>query len=325
MKKKLCFILITGALLAGCSNNVPNYEDKQSLKNEAISFKTLRNKVGTKAANDNSDNYYVYAYVKGYTNWYFDTPVTSSSGETSYYWPSSGTVDFYSFCPVPTADNIVVGSTSAGSSIPITYTVPSTADQDFTIATPVLNQAAISSAVPLVFNHMLSKINIQLNLSSELDTLYTLEDSWTSELSVLYTSGTIDAVTAKASTDAEGWTLPSTLPTSLTTYKNQSVYIILPQPAINTTTPLSLRILNVTIKTSNGDTYFVGPLKEIEFTSSNIDVTDFELGYQYNFILTINNSSEGGPDNTPIFNGKISFTSTVSDWDGPTDVNITQP
>ena len=47
--------------------------------------------------------------------------------------------------------------------------------------------------------------------------------------------------------------------------------------------------------------------------------------YQYNFILTINNSSEGGPDNTPIFNGKISFTSTVSDWDGPTDVNITQP
>ena len=55
MKKKLCFILITGALLAGCSNNVPNYEDKQSLKNEAISFKTLRNKVGTKAANDNSE------------------------------------------------------------------------------------------------------------------------------------------------------------------------------------------------------------------------------------------------------------------------------
>ena len=236
----------------------------------------------------------------------------------------SGTVDFYSFCPVPEANNIVVGTTTAGSSIPITYTVPSTADQDFTIAEPALNKEASIVPVELTFSHMLSKISIQLKLDSELEKLYTLKDTWTSELSVLYTSGTIDAVTAKASSGAKGWTL-STAPTSLTKYENDSVYIIMPQPTINTTTPLTLQILNVTIETSNGDTYFVGPLEEITFTSSIMTVTNFESGYQYNLILTITDESKGGTDDTPIFNGKISFTSTISDWSGPTIVDINQP
>ena len=54
-------------------------------------------------------------------------------------------------------------------------------------------------------------------------------------------------------------------------------------------------------------------------------VTNFESGYQYNLILTITDESKGGTDDTPIFNGKISFTSTISDWSGPTIVDINQP
>ena len=324
MKKRLYLLFVIGALLAGCSNNETDYEPNQLNSNDVISFKTLRDKVISKVANDSSDNYYVYAYITGYTDWYFETSVSSSTGETTYYWPHTGSVDFYSFCPVPAADNIVVGTTTAGSSIPITYTVPTTADQDFTIATPVLNQDAISTAVPLEFSHMLSKISVQLKLDAELDTLYTLEDTWTSELSVLYTSGTINAVTAKASTNATGWTLP-TAPTTLTAYNKDSIYIIMPQPTINTTTPLTLQILNVTIKTSNGDTYFVGPLEKIEFNSSNISITDFEAGYQYNFILTVTDESKGGENDTPIFNGKISFTSSVSNWSSSTSLDINQP
>ena len=99
----------------------------------------------------------------------------------------------------------------------------------------------------------------------------------------------------------------------------------MPQPTINTTTPLTLQILNVTIKTSNGDTYFVGPLEKIEFNSSNISITDFEAGYQYNFILTVTDESKGGENDTPIFNGKISFTSSVSNWSSSTSLDINQP
>ena len=320
MERRIFLLISLIALLTGCSNNESDFDTR--FQEKEISFNTLRDKVIAKAANDSNNNYYVYAYITGHTNWYFDTSVDASTGETTYYWPQSGTVNFYSFCPVPTADNIVVGTTDPGTSIPITYTVPATADQDFTICTPVLNQAAILTAVPLSFNHMLSKIYVQLVLDSELSSMYTLKDTWECDLFVLYTSGTTDAITGRATSDSTGWTLPTTAPDALTTYTNDSTFIIMPQPVINTNTPLGLQITNVTIETSNGDTYFVGPLEKVEFTSENISVNDFGAGKQYNLVLTITESSHGGTGNTSIFNGKITFSSSVASWtDVPIQIN----
>ena len=71
MQRRLCLLFVIGLLLAGCSNNVSDSEVKRLSLNEAISFRTLRDKVVSKIANNSSDNYYVYAYITGYTSWYF--------------------------------------------------------------------------------------------------------------------------------------------------------------------------------------------------------------------------------------------------------------
>ncbi len=318
MKKVIFLSMIVCAISVGCSNNEEYTKESQ----EAISFNSLRDKVQTRAANDSADNYYAYAIIDGYTDWYFNTEVNTTTGATDYYWPQGATLDFYSFCPVPTADNIVVGTTTPGTEIPITYTVPTTADQDFTIATPALDKSG-PNPVHLAFNHMLSKISIKVELVDTLTSSFTLASGWTSELSMLYTSATTDAVTAVAATNATGWTLPSTAPTSLTTYSSDSTFIVMPQAVAGNT----LRIMGVTINTNpGGEKYFEGPLELITFSSTNItNITDFEAGMQYNFVITIGGTSHGGTDNEPIFNGKISFTSTVADWGGPTSIAVTQP
>ena len=318
MKKIIILSMIICTMAVGCSNN----EEYTHYNQESISFNSLRDKLQTKAANDSTDNYYVYAIINGYSEWYFDTEVSTSTGATDYYWPQGATLNFYSFCPIPTADNIVVGTTTAGTEIPITYTVPSAADQDFTIATPALDKSG-PNPVHLAFNHMLSKISIKVELVDTLTSSFTLASGWTSELSMLYTSATTDAVTAVAATNPTGWTLPTTAPTALTTYSSDSTFIVMPQTVAGNT----LRIMGVTINTNpGGETYFSGPLELITFSTTNItNITSFEAGKQYNFVITIGGSSHGGTNNDPIFNGKISFTSTVADWSGPTSVDITQP
>ena len=318
MKKLIYFLIIICAFAAACSNSEEYIEKSQ----QSIKFNSLRDKVQTRAANDSADNYYVYAIIEGYNEWYFNTTINTTTGATDYFWPQGATVDFYSFCPAPAAYNIVVGATTPGTSIPITYTVPTAANQDFTIATPALDKSG-PSPVHLAFNHMLSKISITVQLVDTLTSSFTLASGWTSQLSMLYTSATTDAVTAVAATNPTGWTLPTTAPTTLTTYSSDSTFIVMPQAVAGNT----LRIMGVTINTDpGGEKYFEGPLELITFSSTNItNITNFEAGKQYNFVITIDGASHGGSSNEPIFNGKISFTSTVSDCGGLTLVAVNQP
>ena len=328
-------ILAAAAIACSCSNN--EITEISPTAERPIGFSTIRDKTTTRFANDGKDNYEVYAIIAGSTSWYFNTTVTPNTSGTAgaldqmagtYYWPQSKTVDFFAFCPIPTADNVVVGTTTPGTAIPITYTLPTGAQQDFTIATKATGTAAANgtSGVPLSFSHMLSKINIvSVELASTI-TNYVIETGYSATLSVPVISGTIDAATAASST-TNPWTV--TTPTTSTSYTGALSYMIMPQPSYNGTL-VQLQITGVVIKTVGGADFFSGVLKPIVFDATTItDGAAFEAGKQYNITVTITDESDGGtitdPDN-PIFNNIIQVSSDVVSWTDPAvDVPIDQP
>lgn len=338
MIKKHLSLFILSISLFSCINNEIN-EVNSASENKPISFRTLRDKPTTRYANDNKDDYQVYAIIDGAVDWYFTTIVKPNTSGTSgaidetsgtYYWPGVKKVDFYAFCPDTTSSNIMMeftvpDSVIANRQIYMIYTVPSTADEDFTIAVPATGET--KSPVALTFKHMLSKVTIQLILDENLTDIYTLDANWSAIFSVVYTSGTIDATSATDATGNDAW--DSTYQSSLTSYTNSNSetetcsFIILPQATVNNP-ELTLQITDVTINTKSGVEYFKGSLETISFTSDLTTLPeDFLAGSQYNFVITITDTADDSSDD-PIFNGEITFSSSTADWDD-VPVDITQP
>ena len=340
MKNLLFLFAFIGATLVGCSNN--EIDEISPVKAEQqISFRTLRDKTVTRAANDQSDSYAVYAKISDADSWFINDLVIDETGtyESDYYWPNAKTeIEFYAFAPA-SGNGVAVGDTVAsGPTIDITFTVPDTAKVDFTIATPVKTAKTATGIVPLTFNHMLSKVVISAQLSDDLiKSKYALSTGYTATLGVPNSVGTVNAAAAT----------PALTPASTATsaeYPGKLQYYILPQEytantsAWNTSTGTDVTangdcyvtLTNVTI-TNNGTTIFPvtgtesGTLKAYYLEATDIADATFLAGKQYNFIITITELAyESGND--PIFNGKISFTSNVVDWDTPAiDVDIDQP
>lgn len=142
----------------------------------------------TRAANDGNDSYRVYAAWSGGTGWFINDQVSASDVPSGgpYYWPASGSVDFYAWAP---AD---VAATGAYPALSIAYEVPANANKDFTIAAPQLGLT--SGTVGLAFSHMLAKITVTAQLHDDLsDAGYQLSTTGlTASLDVQSTGGTID-------------------------------------------------------------------------------------------------------------------------------------
>lgn len=325
--KKITLLIITTLVVIGCSNNEITPIEPPAM-DKLIGFSTMRDKVNTRYANDDKDNYEVYAIIEGADHWYFNTTVTPSSVHGAidtmaeeYYWPGTQTVDFYAFCPdVSTNENIEMyeseaSSTATDRSLTILYQVPAEADQDFTIAVPALNKT--ENPVTLSFRHMLSRILITVKLDTDLTDTYILESNWTAELGLLYDSGTIDATIATSNTST-AWN-PANTDNDLTMYSRTFTeekgchFTILPQPLMDTPTP-TMQIKDVTINSANGNPYFSGDLKLMEFTSTNpVLPTILGPGTQYNIEVTITHSSNDDGDD-PVFNGEITYSSSTTDW-----------
>lgn len=314
-------------LLFSCSNNeIEKFNNSD--ENKSISFYSLRNKVTTKYANDNESTYQVYAIIDNASLWYFNTLVTPTAStstdaldttEKTYYWPGTTNVYFYAYSPskIESETGIISIDATTPPDINIDYTVPTSANIDFTIATPV-NQAASadgsSSTVALTFRHMLTKIDISLALSSVISGYgYVLESGYTTELTVPYNSGTTNA-----GADSAIWKMGDV---NISTYSDQSSYIIMPQ-TFTDTNECSFQIQNVVIKRNNA-IFFSGDLKTITLSATDIDNATFLPGYQYNFIVTITDLAHD-TSGDPIFNGLISFESDLNDWEN-VDPYIIQP
>lgn len=107
MKKKVFLFAVAALALAACSND----ETVSVTQSEAISFRPLMTNVTRAAADINESNLtsfvvtafkngesdYSKAYIKQET--FTGSCATSFTSATKYYWPSSGTLDFYAYSP----------------------------------------------------------------------------------------------------------------------------------------------------------------------------------------------------------------------------------
>lgn len=169
MKKRLFFLPMVAIMMAACSSN-ETIEVNEN-KGDLISFRPIVKGV-TRAADVSTDNltsFIVNAKKSGGEISYFDNCEFNKSGsvyvsESKYYWPASGSLDFYAYSPA--------GNTQVNYSGYKTFTVtPSTAiaDQvDFVFAaTKDKNKEDCgASGVTLNFRHTGAKIACKVKNSS---------------------------------------------------------------------------------------------------------------------------------------------------------------
>ena len=306
--KKIIFMVATAIAFASCSQTEL---DENFVGQKQIKFSNLNDKVNSRAANDESADYQVYADWNGSsTEWFIDAVVNGTSNSPSggpYHWPNSGTVDFYSWAPSS------VTATATYPSLSIAYTVPAAANQDFTIAAPKTGLS--SGTVAFEFAHMLSKISVTASLSQALlDAGYTLSTTGlAAKLDVQSTGGTVDPKTTPAA-----WTSPNTTTAS---YTGAASYMIMPQSSVG----CAVQITGGITITKNGAEIYSGDLNKYEIVSGNESNDQFAMGKHYMLNLTISDTSTGG-GGEDIFN-IINFTANVADWDTPagTDTPLVQP
>lgn len=306
--KKIIFMVATVMAFASCSQTEL---DENFVGQKEIKFSNLNDKVNSRAANDESADYQVYADWNGSsTEWFIDAVVNGTSNSPSggpYHWPNSGTVDFYSWAPSS------ITATATYPSLSIAYTVPAAANQDFTIAAPKTGLS--SGTVAFEFAHMLSKISVTASLSQALlDAGYTLSTTGlAAKLDVQSTGGTVDPKTTPAA-----WTSPNTTTAS---YTGAASYMIMPQSSVG----CAVQITGGITITKNGAEIYSGDLNKYEIVSGNVSNDQFAMGKHYMLNLTISDTSTGG-GGEDIFN-IINFTANVADWDTPagTDTPLVQP
>lgn len=305
--KKLFIATAAAIVLAGCSQNEL---DNTSVGKKEIKFTNLNDKVNSRAANDASDNYQVYAAWSGGTNWFINDAVNGATNVPAggpYYWPATGTIDFYAYAPAS------ITATGTYPALSIAYAVPAAANQDFTIATPKTGMS--SGTVTLEFAHMLAKISVKATLDQDLtDAGYVLTTTGlTASLDVQSTGGTIDPKTTPFA-----WTSPNA---TAATYAGAASYMIMPQSAIGCAVQVTAGI----VITKGGDEIYSGDLSKYTIVSGNVPGNSFGMGKHYMLNLTISDTSTGG-GGEDIFN-IINFSSTVAPWDTPTgmDTPLVQP
>ena len=310
-KMKLMGFAMLALSLSSCSQNETFENEVQS---NLIKFRNLNERIPkSREANDNQDNYGVYATLNNgnASGWFMDQQEVD--GKTDIYsplkyWPLTGTIDFYAFAPYnsQTLDLSQVAWDAANPNLNISYTVPTTADEDFTIVKPVTGKS--SGEVTLVFVHQLSKVEFKAELTDDLknDNFELTLNSVT--LKVPYNKGT--NTLAK---DNELW---SNLEGTNVTYTGSSRYMIMPQPADGTEITL-----NVSITHNSADYFMNKDLKTYKLTTT--DLTAFLKSTHYVFKVTIGDATSDGNDD-PVFN-VIRFNSNIVSWLPGSDINLENP
>ena len=311
MKAMLLKIAVCTLMFTGCSMNEV-FENES--KTNAIQFSNLNGKL-TKAlgANDKLSDYQVYSAWSVASNaWYINATVNGVSNGYSpqKYWPGNGTVSFYSYAPAGSSCFNVSASTGT-TSVNGAYTVASEAQEDFTIATPVINQS--SGGVNLMFNHMLTKITMNVVLDDN-GTLDGYEITRKSGLLTLdYQKANFDVMTgSQGAYDSKGeYTYAMTANSAHT---NDGAYLnVLPQPQDNE----GKVQLSVEIKDKATGEIFIPMTKLYVFNLKDILSAakgQLEAGKWYKFTFCIQDISTDENGN-PLFN-KVTFSTSNADWIG---------
>lgn len=324
MKKVILGFAACALVLSSCTEN-------DILENEPVAqkieFSNLNDRV-TKAANDSKSNYGVYAIWSEAVEspaWYIPNleVKTTVSGETdsydgAFYWPvdEDQKLSFYAYAPYKTdTEEVTEGvvtlpaatpTSDIGTSLDITYKVKSTADEDFTIATPTggINYNNKAKKVTLSFNHMLSKIKIDPVLSEDLIKAgYSLvEDNIVAYIkNVTQYQGTASLtnpiwITRLVSTDKVDYSR---------NIDNHWTFMIMPQ---KTTEGIQIQLTGVEIK--KGETVYATNVTTAPYTFvDSLTIPSFDQNKFYTITLTISGSTGG------VFGSKIEFSSSVAEWE----------
>lgn len=334
--KKLLFSVAILAVAASCSKN----EVVEALQTNAIGFSTLNDRA-TKAANDveTAVSYQVYAISGDNTDVWFINDVVSGENVAAkgpYYWPTSGEkVDFYAYAPA-TSTNITPGTAVAATpTIPLTYVVPTGAQEDFTVATPLkeYTSASASNYADFTFTHMLSKVTVEVKLSdafanthfisdgtkdgytSEDDETYT-DAPFTAKLTPVYNTFTVDAAAATPA--------PSIASGSAVAHSGFTSFYIAPQAFEG----CKLQINGITVRNNNtGATFFPSGIG-VDLTELTMDGTElgnedaaFAAGTHYVFTVTIDGTAtEDGKDPAV----QILFSADTAGWGEAVTGGLTQ-
>lgn len=194
MKKHLWIFAAAAAALAACSNDDTIAVNQGIEDANTISFRPVVTNLTRAADIDNGSGtnglqtlgFKVFADVTGGANYFPETSFTYSSstytsGSTKYYWPSSGTLDFFAY-QYSEAENNTVTHTALTKAFTVTPSETAGSQTDLVVActtgkskTGTYNTTSEygKDGVPLNFRHAESKVTIKLKNSSTTTTITT--------------------------------------------------------------------------------------------------------------------------------------------------------
>ena len=336
--KKFFLAIVAVVAMASCSNN-----ESEFLKNPTneMKFRNLNERV-TRAANDVSSDYKVFAVstLASESDWFIQDTIgggtvpaeTNLAKHGPYYWPAGKTVDFYSYAPAQSTNAVVTATYGSTPTFTTVYTVPANADEDFTMAAPkmVLDNTSGSGGdgtVEFVFEHMLSKISINVDISTSLKASgYELDlTGATVTLGLAYDQGTLSTMDGAAAFGSLALSGSGSYTKTAAVTSGPS-FIIIPQASTSAT----IQFKGVVIK-RNGLTIFpndsgVSDLKVYEIDVNEIDDDMFKKKTHYTFNIEIIGTSHDDDDEL-IFGEEIKFSADINNWiiEGTTPNPIPQP
>lgn len=270
--------LTTALAFSACTNddNALNSNSDNSIKLTASLAATTRTTntdvQSTQLANLNSIGTYITGTGVSYVNteWEYSSSSGTLSTTSTVTYPTDGsTVNIYAYAPYQEYTNDEITSAEAELEF---YVDPDQSDDDgyinsdLLVATPVENQASTTNAVSLTFNHMLSKVIVNLAAGSGVD----LTDATISIPKVAYgVKFSLNSTTLKSTDNltSEKITM-ATFASGATTFS--AAAIVVPQTILANSDLF-------TIALSNGTTLTYAP-------SSNVT---FETNKQYTYNLTV--------------------------------------
>lgn len=323
MKKNLLLLIILPLLISCSQDSIDEIPESK----KAILFSELNDRVtpSVKAANENGSNYKIYAITSLNANqWYINDEVAGTGATENmpmhgpYYWLQNGTMDFFAYAPASSSSNDTYKFSGTFPNITITYTVPPKADEDFTVATPIRGinyNNANNTAVGLQFQHMLSKVSTEVELSQDLiDAGYSISNRGTTNLSVVLNSYKITI------TNGANWDTGFQAGNGVT-YLGGNSYYILPQVGYGT----KIQLMGVIISKGDKEVFKGGltPYTLLGPETENTSLYYLDPGESHVLKFTINNMSTTKEGTEYIIAKDIRFSAAIADgWSSGNKINL---